>query len=234
MPSPVSQAEAMIRRVSPEGRARAHEERQRRRRAMLRLVARIVLAGIAILIAAGLIDRFVVPLGSSGIAATLVAFAVACVAILYASREPPPSVATLAMTDLQLLPARTGEWLEAQRPALPAPAARLLDDIGARLRAMTPQLAALDPQEPAAAAVRKLLTSELPDLLAGYQAIPAPLRDRVREGTQRSADAHLLHGLGVVDGEIARMTEQLARGAFDELAVQHRYLELKYTAGDSL
>ena len=41
-------------------------------------------------------------------------------------------------------------------------------------------------------------------------------------------------GLRLIDGEVARMTEQLARGAFDEVATQRRYLELKYSGEGGL
>ncbi|HWU72664.1 MAG TPA: hypothetical protein VN137_04215, partial [Sphingomonas sp.] len=102
-----------------------------------------------------------------------------------------------------------------------------------RLEGMTPQLAQLDPKEPAADAVRKLLCVELPDLVTGYHAVPTSLRDRAGSGGQ-SADGHLVEGLGVIDAEVARMTEQLARGAFDEVATQRRYLELKYDGAGSL
>ena len=56
-----------------------------------------------------------------------------------------------------------------------------------------------------------------------------PVSLRARAGADgRTADAQLVDGLALIDGEVARMTEQLARGAFDEVATQGRYLELKY------
>jgi hypothetical protein len=104
---------------------------------------------------------------------------------------------------------------------------RLADLISARLDAMTPQLAQLDPREPAADSVRRLLSTELPRLIDHYRAIPEPLRAEARDGNA-SADARLVDALGIAEAQIGRMTEQLARGAFDELATQHRFLELKY------
>ncbi|GAA0296322.1 hypothetical protein GCM10009087_02610 [Sphingomonas oligophenolica] len=230
-PLPIpSQAEAMMRRVSPEGRARAMKEQQRRQKARNRLVLRCVLAGIAIALALWAVNALVTPVGSAGLIAAIIAFVAACVAIGMTARERPATIATLGAAALHQLPERTGAWLESQRPALPAPAARLVDGIGVRLEAMTPQLARLEPNGPAADAVRKLLSTELPALLAGYREIPPTLRDQPR-GDGQSPTAHLLHGLGVIDGEVGRMTEQLARGAFDELATQNRYLELKYDGG---
>ena len=222
-----SQAEAMLRRVSPEGRARAAREQARRQRATLRLVGKCLLALLVIALVVAAIGAWVTPVTPIGMIAALVAFVLACAGITYASREAPPSVAGVAGATLAALPERTANWLDQQRPALPAPAARLLDGIELRLEAMAPQLRELDPRSPGADAVRNLLAVELPNLIERHHRIPATLRADERDG-RLSADAHLTQGLGIVDAEIARMTEQLARGAFDELATQNRFLELKY------
>jgi len=224
---PSSQAEAMLHRVSPAGRAQALKAQQRRQRAVMRQVQRILLAAVGIVLVLTAIDFAGLPVGMVGLIAGLVAFAVVSAAILAVSRERPASVDTLVDADLGELAPRTAMWLEQQRATLPAPAARLLDGIGFRLEAMAPQLARLDPSEPAADAVRRLLATELPALVEGYAGVPQPLRGQARDG-RPSADAHLGEGLTVIDSEIARMTEQLARGAFDELATQNRFLELKY------
>lgn len=227
-PSPYpSQAEAMIRRVSPEGRALARKHYERRKRAAVRLIGRIILAGIAILLATSAVDRWLIPVDMDGAIAAFILFVVTAVLIAMMSRERPAAVQDIADSGLRALPDRAGEWLDQQRAALPAPATPLIDGIGHRLQAMAPQLARLDPNEPAADAVRKLIAVELPDLVTRYQDLPPTLRSRTRADGQ-SPDSHLLDGLALIDGEIARMTEQLARGAYDELATQKRYLELKY------
>lgn len=226
-PPTSSQAEAMLRRVSPEGRARAAREQAKRQRATFRLVGRCLLALLVVILVVAAINAWVAPLTPIGLLAALVVYVLACAGIAYASREGPPSVANVASASLAALPERTAGWLEQQRPALPAPAARLLDRIGLRLEAMGPQLRDLDPVSPAADTVRNLLAVELPRLIERHNRIPQTLRGTERDG-RPSADAHLVSGLGIVDAEIARMTEQLARGAFDELATQNRFLELKY------
>jgi hypothetical protein len=43
-----------------------------------------------------------------------------------------------------------------------------------------------------------------------------------------------MSGLAIVDREMARMTDELARGDFDALATQDRFLALKYDADDTL
>ena len=133
-------------------------------------------------------------------------------------------------TDLKLLPQRTEEWLERQRPPCPRPAIRLVDGIGARLDALAPQLATLDSGVPIAAELRKLMAEELPELVSGYQRVPAALRRDESRGI--SPDRQLVEGLTVVDSELARLAGQLARGDLDRLATQNRYLELKYRGVD--
>ena len=224
------QAEAMIRRVSPEGRARALKERERQRRSTARLAGRIALAALVTAAVATAINLAVMPIGAVGVLIALAIFVAACVAILLTSRE---RAVPLEHARLDALPGQTERWLESQRPLLPHGSGTLLDSISRRLGEMGPQLAMLDPAAPAADAVRRLLATDLPALVHGYEEVPASLRARLaNEG--RSADAQLLHGLSVIDEEIDRMTELLARGAFDELATQHRFLELKYEGAGTL
>jgi len=220
------QAAAMLDRVSPEGRERARRAQERRQRATSRLIGRCILAGLLIGLVVALLSLWI-PIGAPELAGAVLLFVLACAGIGFAARERPASAKQLHSADLSQLSSLTGRWLEGQRALLPAPAVKLADDIGLRLEAMAPQLARLPASEPAAESVRKLLAVELPALIDGHQAIPASLRSQPRANGD-SADEHLTRGLTLIDGEIARMTEQLARGAFDEVATQHRYLELKY------
>lgn len=227
---PSSQAEAMIRRVSPEGRALAQRDRERRQRATLRLAGRMALSGVAVALVTAGIDVTVVPIGMAGILVAVAAFLIACVAIALLSRAGP---IMLAASPLGTLSEDTQHWLEQQRTLLPRMALPALDSISLRLHDMAPRLATLDADTPAADAVRRLLATDLPALVQGYEAVPPGLRTRAANGGV-SADAHLLSGLTLIDGEIDRMTEQLARGAFDELATQSRFLELKYDGAGPL
>jgi hypothetical protein len=222
-----SQAEAMLRRVSPEGRAKALAEQRRKQKAMMRLVGRCLLAGLAILLALAAVNAFLSPLAPAAMIGGLVLFLLACFGIAFASRERAVTRETIAAAPLAALPEQIAAWLEAQRSQLPPAAADLVDTIAASLGAMAPQLAPLDPGGPAAESVRRLVGRELPALLEHYQTIPVTLRAAPRDGGA-SADAQLVNGLGIAEAEIGRMTEQLARGAFDELATQNRFLELKY------
>ena len=222
-----SQAEIMIRRVSPEGRAKARQELERRRRANYRIAGRTALTAAAIVLIALLVDHEVAPLGSLGWILVFAALVGAGIATILLSRDRPIMPDKLATTSLSALPARSAAWIEQQQPSLPTATVGLTSSIAARLGDMEPQLRSLDPASPGADAVRRLIATDLPALVRGYRDVPQRMRSRPRDGGQ-SADEQLIGGLAVIDGEIGRMTEQLARGAFDELATQRRFLELKY------
>jgi len=222
----MADAEALLRRVSPEGRKLAQRARARRRAHAAKAATRMALAFAAVVALAILWGVAIGPIGQLGFLAAVVALVCAWVAILTLSRAERETPAMLAATDLPQLPARTENWLAAQRALLPAPAIRLADEIGAKLEALGPQLATLDPATPAATAARKLLAEELPELIQGYARVPADLRRVARDGP--APDRQLLDGLAVVDEQLGRMSADLASGDLARLATQGRYLELKY------
>ena len=235
MPDPnrvMADAEALLQRVSPEGRRLAQRQRQRRNRALMRSFGRIFAAVVAIILAAVAWGIVIGPIGQMGFLAVIVAMAIAAVVIFAMSHEPEETAQSLAVSDITLLPQKTEAWLQRQRPALPAPAQRLADGIGLKLEALAPQLVNLDPREPAAAEVRKLLATELPELIEGYTRVPAGLRSDTRNGV--APDKQLIEALGVVDSELSRMSADLATGDLHKLATQGRYLELKYKDDQTL
>ena len=222
----IADAEALLRRVSPEGRQYAERQRRRRLHAMTRTLRRLIVATGAILAAMFAWGLVIGPVGQFGLLAAVAAIVVAWVVIVGIGREPEETPQRLAQSDLPQLPSRTEAWLQRQRPALPAPAARLVDGIGLKLETLAPQLAGLDPAEPAAAGIRKLLSVELPELIEGYARVPQNLRKLERDGP--SPDRQLLDGLSLVDRQLTEMSEDLAAGDLRALATQQRYLELKY------
>lgn len=193
----------------------------------------MILAALAVSAAASIVEFEVHPLGPIGMIAAILAFAIACVAIFVTSRGSAVGAASLNQEKLDRLPMQTQTWLERQRPALPSGCAPILDSISVRLDELAPQLGAVDAREPAADAVRRLLATDLPALVGGFQAVPPSLRGRIGAGG-RSADSQLIDGLEIIDGEMRRMSEQLARGSFNELATQGRFLETKYEATSGL
>lgn len=195
-----------------------------------RKAARVAMAIGAILLAAMVAGLIIDGIGFTGIMVTVLAIAFATVFFGRYPRMKVPDLSKLNTGDVRTMVGRTELWLEAQRPALPAPAVHLVDQIGVQLDGLGVQLEGIDPAEPAAQEVRKLVGEHLPGMVDSYRRIPAHLRKEERGG--RTADQQLADGLGKISREIDQVTRQLAAGDLDALAVQGRYLDYKY--GDGL
>lgn len=227
----LADAEAVLRRHSERGQSLSARARQRRNAALIRKVKYAFWAVVAVLIASAAAG-FVAPIGITGVMIALGVMIAAVLLIAALPGERRVRTEALAETALPALPLQTEIWLENQRKALPAPAVTLVDSIGVKLETLAPQLERLGEQDPAAQEIRKLLADHLPELVTGYQSIPEPLRREERNG--RVPEKQLIEGLGVIDAEISRMSETLASGDLDKLAVQNRFLELKYQEAKEL
>lgn len=201
-----------------------------RREHLFKKLGRVLVAGGVVLLGAALFGALIQPLGFTGLLA-LFALLVG-VAVLFGKWPPfpEPRQADLPKADLKQLAGRTEIWLEAQRPALPAPARQLVDGIGVQLDLLAPQLQTLDASTPAAANIRKLVGEDLPELVAGYRRIPAGLRTEAHAG--RTPDETLVGGLKMLEREIGDAARSLASGELDKLATRERYLQLKYQGLD--
>ena len=210
-----------------ERREQALLQRKRRRRGtgLAKRAGLIVTADLAIIVATIIFGWFS-PIGMGGALLVFAALILVTFLIAFVSLEAPVEAEKLVEVPLKALPLKTEQWLEAQRPALPAPARTLLDGIGVRLETLAPQLATLDEREPAAAEVRKLIGEQLPELIKGYARVPEPLRGVDRNG--KTPDAQLAEGLQLIDQEISQMSAQLAEGDLNLLATRGRFLEIKY------
>lgn len=222
----LQQADELLRRVSPAARDLARRQRQRRQQRQMRRL-RTAAVWAAVLVGGWIALSLVLSAFNIGwLVMTVVIAAIIGFFVLVAPGEGETSAEKLMEAELPALPAKTEDWLARQRPALPAPAARQLDSIATRLEELRPQLANLDPREPAAVEVRRLVGVELPELVEGYKRVPEHLRRD--DGRGRSPQKQLTDGLQIVEEEIGRMTRQLASGDLDALATQGKYLELKY------
>ncbi len=193
-------------------------------------VGRMLIAMGALLVAGVLFGTFVQPLGIMGFLALLLLMAAAVFIFGKYPAFPEPRREDLPRTDLKQLAGRTEIWLEAQRPALPPPARQLIDNIGVQLDLLAPQLQTLEANSPAAAHIRKLVGDDLPELVSGYQRIPAGLRKEAHAG--RTPDDTLVGGLQMLEREIGDAARNLAAGEMDKLATRERYLQLKYQGID--
>lgn len=226
----MDRAEEVLERIRSRTTPRAIKAHRRRVGGFFRRLKYAFFAVLGVALAGGLIGSFVTPLGIWGFFLMLVAMAIVFFGILGWPQAPEPTPQQMAKSELPLLPSQTERWLEAQRPALPAPAQRLADEIGVKLEAIGPQLAEIDPREPAAFEFRKLMAEELPELVEGYKRVPEGMRRAERNGS--SPDRQLVEGLQVVHEELARLSEQIVSGDLNKLATQGRYLELKYRGED--
>jgi hypothetical protein len=211
---PIGQRSAAIRRA------------QTKRKAVLAVA--VVLALFMAMKIAGLI------LHGVGLLAIAGAVLVGIIALMALTRQTPikiPSLEQLRAAPAKTLVADTQVWLEAQRPALPAPALNLVGQIGGQLDQLATQLDRLDESTPAVAQVRQLVGQHLPDLVGAYTAIPPSLRSAQQGET--SPDEQLAASLGKISTEIDSVTRQLAEGAIDKLAIHNRFLDYKY-GGDEV
>jgi len=197
-----------------------------KRQHVLRKLIRASLAVGVILLAATMTGLVIGGIGLGGFMLTLFALAGAVAFLAAYPRLKVPDLGALNRGDVRSTVGRTQLWLEAQRPALPLPASRLLDGIGMRLDALGTQLAGIDPSEPAVGDVRRLIGEHLPGMVASYTRIPAHLRGELRSG--KTADQQLTEGLTRISGEIDALSLKLAEGDIDALATEARYLDYRY------
>jgi len=191
---------------------------------------RLAMALAAIVVASMGFGLFVSALGFEGLFVTVLLMIVAAFFFLRYPRMKMPKREELTRGNLKQTVARTELWLESQRPALPAPAVNLVEQIGSQLDGLGVQLTGLNENTPAAVEVRKLVGEHLPQMVASYTAIPAHLRAEARAGG--TPDRQLVDGLQRISGEIDVVTRQLAEGALDELATRSRYLDYRYGGPD--
>jgi hypothetical protein len=209
-------------------RSAARQRRAQTKRNALAAVA-VVLALFLAMKLAGLILY-----GIGMLAFAAIAVLVGIIALTVLTRAKPlrvPSLEQLRAAPAKTLVADTQVWLEAQRPALPAPTLNLVGQIGGQLDQLATQLDRLDESTPAVAQVRQLVGQHLPDLVGAYTAIPPSLRS-AKQG-EASPDEQLAASLGKISTEIDSVTRQLAEGSIDRLAIQTRFLDYKY-GGDEV
>ena len=205
--------------------------RQLKTQHLLGKLKRILLAVAGIVFAAIVAGLIIDGIGFVGVMATIMVIVAAVVVLGNYPKMKVPRRADLNQGDVKQLVGRTELWLEHQRPALPAPAADLVGQIGVQLDALGLQLQGVDQNHPAAREVRALVGDTLPEMVDSYRKIPSHLRREKRAGS--SPDEQLTEGLGKISAEIDSVTRQLAEGSLDDLAVRTRYLEYKYGGAEA-
>ena len=194
-----------------------------------RRIRNVLIALFGIWVAAGVAGMVIDGIGFAGVMAVLVASVIAIAVLGNYPKLRTPKRESLNKGNVKDMVARTELWLENQRPALPAPAAKIVSDMGVQLDALGLQLQGVDQNHPKAREVRSLIGEQLPEMIDSYRKIPAHLRAEKRAGT--TPDQQLTDSLGKISGEIDSITRQMAEGSLDDLAIKHRYLDYKFGEG---
>jgi len=188
-------------------------------------LVQIAIGVVGVLIAAGVAGAILNGIGFWGVMLTVLTLG-AVIGVISARKVKIPKRAELTKGDVRTMVGKTELWLEHQRPALPPPAAKIVEDMGVQLDSLGIQLETIDQSHPAAQEVRKLVGDILPETVDSYRKIPAHLRGEKRSGA--SPDEQVTESLGKISKEIDSVTRQLAEGSLDELAIKSRYLEYRY------
>ena len=196
-----------------------------------RKLVQVGIGVVGVLIAAGVVGAIIDGIGFWGVMMTALAVA-AVVGIVSTRKIKVPRRADLKKGDARAMVGRTELWLEHQRAALPAPAVRIVDQLGVQLDALGLQLETIDPAHPSLNDVRELVGEYIPETIENYRKIPAHLRQEEHAG--KTADERLTASLGKLSGEVDRVTRRLAEGALDELAIKSRYLDYRFGGPEAL
>jgi len=189
-------------------------------------------AVVAILVSASVAGIVLDGIGFTGV--MMVALAVMAAAYVFTNfpKVKVPKRPELGKGDPKRMVANTEIWLEAQRPALPAPAVEVVDQLGVQLDALGAQLETVDQTHPSMRDIRELVGEYIPETIDNYRKIPEHMRTEDHAG--KSPDAQLTDSLTKISGEIDRVTRKLAEGALDDLAIKDRYLEYRYGGDEAL
>ena len=186
---------------------------------------------VTIFVAAGVAGAILNGIGFYGIMISVLAMLV-LFGVVFSRKIKVPKRTDLTKGDVRQMVGKTELWLEHQRPALPPPAAKIVEDMGVQLDALGLQLATVDQNHPAVRDVRKLVGEVLPETVDSYRNIPDQLRREKRAGG--TPDDQLTNALGNISKEIDSVTRQLAEGSLDDLAIKTRYLEYRYGGDEQL
>jgi hypothetical protein len=114
-----------------------------------------------------------------------------------------------------------------ERAALPAPAARRVDAIGATLPLLESRLSEIDPLDPLAQDARRLMGKHLPELIERYERVPAAHRLH-RDGEGLTVDERLVSGLDAAKTALDEIGAKLVSSDRQAFETQGRFLESRY------
>jgi hypothetical protein len=195
-------------------------------RAVGRRVVSMGVAIAALIVATIAFGLFVGPIGINGL--FLVLLATLVILILFSVWPMEPK----RVQYNEQLPTRTvvrqlDGLLVRERTALPAPAARQVDAISAKLPLLESRLSETDPLDPLAQDARRLMGKHLPDLIDRYERVPAAYRQE-RDGEGLTVDERLVKSLDAARGALDEIGAKLAQGDREAFETQGRFIESRY------
>jgi hypothetical protein len=195
-------------------------------RSAAKRVVNIGAALLALTIATIAFGIFVGPIGWTG----LFIVSVLALGILLAVGMMPAEPKRVQYTEE--LPTKTvvrqlSSMLSRERAALPAPAARQVDAIGATLPLLEQRLAELDPLDPVAQDARRLMGKHLPDLIDRYERVPAAYRQE-KDGEGLTVDERLVASLDAAKTALGDVADRLSRSDREAFETQGRFIESRY------
>ncbi len=214
---------------TPEARAAAKRERQRRSREAMRRFKRVMVA-LAAILAATVAIGIIYPIGILGFVAAIITaiFAVFFLAFYPQSRPQAAEIKTLSNTEVVH---RLDTLLIRDRSALPLRALPEVDAISAQLPLLEKRLETLDPLDPLAQDARRLMGQHLPDLLGRFEKVPVAYRQQ-QDGGGMSVEDRLLSGLGAARVAIDDIGRKFAETDLNAFETQGRFIESRYKDGE--
>ena len=214
-----------------EGRTPAAAAARRRHlgrtaRSLGKRLASIGVALAALMVATIVFSQVVGPIGLAGL--FVVSVLTLAILVLFSLWPAEPERVTFDDSiPTATLVRQLDSMLVRQRAALPAPAARRLDEIGASLPLLESRLAEIDPLDPVAQDARRLMGKHLPELIERYERVPREYRHH-RDGEGRTVDERLVASLDAAREAIGEIGSKLAHGDRQAFETQGRFIESRY------
>jgi hypothetical protein len=205
---------------------------QRSARSIAKRIAGMGAAIAALIVATIAFGLIVGPIGINGL--FVVAFLTLVILLLFSFWPSEPKRVEYS----EQLPTKTvvrqlDGLLVRERAALPAPAARRVDEISATLPLLESRLAEIDVLDPLAQDARRLMGKHLPELIERYERVPAAYRQE-RDGEGLTVDERLVSSLDAARGTLDDIAARLAEGERQKFETQGRFIESRYKNGGDL
>ncbi|MGI4878493.1 MAG: hypothetical protein ACRYG4_13510 [Janthinobacterium lividum] len=214
--------------LTPDGITAAGRRVRRKAGRAVAKASRMGMAVIAVIVATLVWGLAVGPIGTGALMSIFLATIIACILLGIFPRDIAPAPAKLATARPALLPAQVDTWLNAKRRSLPALAAPRFDAISAQLASLAPQLAAVPANDPVAMEAQRLLGKHLPELVERYEKVaPAQRRQAPVDGGP-TIERQFVDGLGLIQDELARVSDRLGAADRDNFLIQGKFLENRY------